>query len=89
MATSVSVTVGTTPVQLASGLKHALVQNLGAYAVFLGGSNVSDTNGLKLPANSEALAPPIGLIALESLYGVVDSGAGAGTCDVRVLTYTG
>lgn len=90
MAASVSVTVGTqTPVQLASGLKRAVIQNMGPYSLFIGGSNVTDATGLQVPAGTP-LPMPVGLLALESIYGIVDSGAGvSATNDVRVLTFTG
>jgi hypothetical protein len=90
MATSSSFTVGTsTPVQLASGLKHVMIQNKGPYRVFLGGSGVTDSQGFEVGPSNEPQPMPIGLLALENLYAIADSGAGAGTSEVRVLSYTG
>ena len=40
-------------------------------------------------ASTEPVSLPIGLLSLEKVYAIADSGAGEATSDVRVLTYTG
>ena len=73
-------------VQLATGLHHVAVQNLGPNPVYLGGSGVAAAEGFKLPAGTPEVTLPIGLAAFESVYGICDSGQ---TAEIRVLTYTG
>lgn len=89
MASSAAFSInGTTRQQIASGLSRVAVNNLGPYMIFLGGSGVTDNNGLRIDAY-QTLQVPIGLASLESLYCVADSAAGANTSDVRVLSYLG
>lgn len=89
--TAASVSVGSgTAVQLASGLKHVTIQNLGPYNLAIGGSAVTFTTGLLVPVGSATLeVVNIGLTSLESLYGITDPSSGSVMNDVRVLSYVG
>lgn len=70
---------------LATGLKSCIIQNLGPYPVWIGGSNVSAANGLSLPATGTPMAFDLGLGLAEGIYGISESG----DSDVRVLTTVG
>lgn len=84
MATSHAVTVNDSPTRLDTvGDEHLVggivVYNNGASPVYLGGSDVTPSNGVPIAASS--WGPGLDLAHDEGLYGVV----AAGTCDVRVL----
>lgn len=91
MASSAVFNVGTaSPANLGTGLKHVMIQNKGPYRIFLGGSGVTDATGFEIGPSNEPQSLPIGLLALESVFAITDSGAGGGaTSEVRVLSYTG
>lgn len=82
MPTSSQVVVGTTAVIIVPAVNFdqtAILHNLGAGAVYIGGSNVTVDNGFKLD-NGAVLTVPIG--DREALYAV----AAAATHTVGVLT---
>jgi len=74
---------------IATGAKHVVVQNLGPYAIYLGGSAVSESNGLQINPDQGLFQVPIGLLTLENLYAIAAASAEENTSDVRVLSYTG
>lgn len=72
--------------ELMAGLKRGFIQNLGPNVVYLGGASVTPSDGFELFVSTDAVTLPIGLAALEKLYGIC---ATSQTASVRVLTYTG
>ncbi len=68
------------PISLATGPTIARVDNLGPYAVYLGGSGVTTGAGYKLPAGEKA--SDIKLATLEQVYAISEDG----DAEVRVLT---
>jgi len=81
MPTSAQVTVTTTRVIMVPETRFdqtAIIHNLGAGAIYLGGSDVTVENGYKLD-NGDVLTVPVG--DYEALYAV----AAAGTHTVAVL----
>lgn len=79
--TTQRVLVQDTPTELASGLKNAIIY---AYATcFVGGSDVTVSNGLPVLAGSP-FPVPIGIALGEKLWGI----CGAGEVEVRVLRYS-
>lgn len=74
MPTSAQVTVGTTATLLvAANIMDQTVwlHNLGGGAVYLGGANVTTSNGYKMD-NTDKMQVPVG--DHESLYGITASG---------------
>ena len=74
MPTSAQVTVTTTAVIIApaaNSYQNIYLHNLGAGAIYIGGSNVTTSNGYKLD-NGDKLSLIIGDV--EALYGVAASG---------------
>lgn len=61
-----------------SGRRRLLIQNLGTQAIFVGGSSVTSSNGIRIPAGANV---ELELGAAVNLYGVTS----AGTADVRIL----
>jgi len=80
---------GSSATQIASGAKHIVVQNLGPYAIFLGGSGVDEASGVQVNPDQGLFPVPVGLLSLENLYAIAVSAAGSNTSDVRVLSYAG
>lgn len=90
MASSAAYAVdGNTAIQIMTVAAHGSIQNFGPYSVYIGGSGVTDTTGFRISAGAPDYMVPVALVALEKLYAIADSAAGANTSDVRVLTYTG
>lgn len=80
---SAAVSVATTATALHVADADALgieVQNVGASTVYVGGSDVTTSNGFPVAAGA-AWYPPQPLAAGERVYGIVASG----TVEVRVL----
>ena len=73
MPTSAQVTITTTASVIASAnsYRNIYLHNLGGGAIYIGGSNVTTTNGYKMD-NGDKLSIIIG--DLEALYGVAASG---------------
>ena len=87
MAKGFQILIGSVPTLITSGLKSksVIIQNLGPYRIFIGDENVTDKSGIEIPPDGIKHAIPIDLTTLESIYGIIDPGAGEETTDVRVL----
>jgi hypothetical protein len=78
---SISVVVGTTPTFLGSIDKSATIDNKNAASVFVGGPDVTTTNGVDIAPTTATLRPAV-VFGTGKLYAV--SAAGGGTA-IRVL----
>ena len=71
ISTQVTITTTASVIVSASSYRNIYLHNLGAGAIYLGGSNVTTSNGYKLD-NGDKLSLIIGDV--EALYGVAASG---------------
>jgi len=71
ISTQVTITTTASVIVSASSYKNIYLHNLGGGAIYLGGSNVTTSNGYKLD-NGDKLTLIIGDV--EALYGVAASG---------------
>ena len=71
ISTQVTITSTASVIVSASSYRHIYLHNLGGGAIYLGGSNVTTSNGYKLD-NGDKLSLIIGDV--EALYGVAASG---------------
>lgn len=79
--TTARILVEDTATELASGLKNAILYAYGT--CFVGGSDVTVSNGLPVLAGSP-FPVPIGIALGEKIYGI----CAAGQVEVRVLRYS-
>jgi hypothetical protein len=71
ISTQVTITTTASVILSANSYKNVYLHNLGGGAIYLGGSNVTTSNGYKLD-NGDKLSLIIGDV--EALYGVAASG---------------
>lgn len=71
--------IGTTPTRIVQGPARLLMQNRGTVPVYLGGADVTATDGFEMPAGTTL--PPFGLAPGAWLYAVT----AGGTSELRVM----
>ena len=80
---------GTSAIKLiaAASTLNAIVQNRGGYNIYIGGSGVTDTNGLEIQSGQTFNLSLTNLSLTDEIWAVAISSAGSNTSNVRVLTY--